>query len=58
MYEPPEELGQIPNEKFIGAFKYDANLKWKGKRAGYIIAKLKDSELLAVKLKFDLGIES
>ncbi len=57
MHELLEELSHIPREKFIGAFKFNAERAWKGKKAGYIIAKLKDSELLVLKLKFDLGIE-
>lgn len=57
MHELLDELNNIPREKFIGAFKFDIPLTWRGRKAGYIVAKLKDSEILMIKLKFDLKIE-
>jgi hypothetical protein len=52
-----EELGNIPREKFIGAVKYKDTNTWRGKPAAFIVAKLKDQELLVIKLKFDIKIE-
>jgi len=57
LHELLDELAHIPREKFIGAVKYKGEGTWRGKPTGYIIAKLKDSELLIIKLKFDLKIE-
>lgn len=52
-----DELGTIPREKFIGAVKYNGDESFRGKPGSYIIAKLKDQELLVLKLKFDMKIE-
>ena len=57
LHELLDELAHIPREKFIGAVKYKSDGLWKGKPTGHIVAKLKDSELLVVKLRFDLKIE-
>lgn len=57
MHDLLDELSNIPRQKFIGAFKWDTPLSWKGKKAGTITAKLKDSEILVLKLKFDLQVK-